>query len=105
MFISDTEPSSVILSQTKYSHSLKNWKHAPKVPPKKSWNQKGWCKKKRKLPILKTENFDKSTEVDRYLIGYMGPRGISVWSTSSDTDQVPVVEIRKRNFYIILNRV
>ena len=80
MRISGTEPSSVILSQTKY---LKRRKVCPKSAETSS-SHKGWCNKPTKLQFLSilirriltlsnATNQPKSTVE----LGYMCPRGLS----------------------------
>ena len=80
MRISGTEPSSVILSQTKKYQKLK--KYAPKVP-KQAEAKKGWCNKPTKVQfqsiltrkILMLSKRYESTEVDRRTWLHV-PRGL-----------------------------
>ena len=91
MRISGTEPSSVILSQTKL---LKSWKSdVQKVPKEAKAKRDGVINPQNYNfhQILKTENFDalkryESTEVDRRTWLHV-PSGTH-WSNSSDTHQV-----------------
>ena len=80
MRISDNEPSSVILSQTKL---LQSWNDCPKVS-KPSWSQKGWCNKPTKLQflsilILKILMFSNATNQPKSPVelSYMCPRGLT----------------------------
>ena len=90
MRISDTEPSSVILSQTMNFKKLKS--DYPTVPKQAEAKRDGVITHKITISNnFNTENFDalkrhESTEVDRrtWLHVYPG----TLWSTSSDTHQV-----------------
>ena len=90
MRISGIEPSSVILSQTKY---FKDWKVMPKSA-ETSLSQKGWCNKPTKLQfqsilpqkILMLLNATNQPKFDRRTLLHV-PSG-TLWSTSSDTHQV-----------------
>ena len=82
MRISATEPSSVILSQTKFFKKLKS--DALKLPKQAKLSLRGWCNKPTKLQfrsiltqkilmLSNATNQPKSTVE----LGYMCPRGLS----------------------------
>ena len=87
-----TEPSSVILSQTKKFKKMKS--DAPKVPKQAKAKRDRWCNKPTKLQfqsiltrkILMLSKRYESTEVERRTWLHV-PSG-TPWSTSSDTRQV-----------------
>ena len=99
MRISGTEPSSVILSQTKKFKILEVVQKSAKTIK----HQKGWCNKPTILQfqwILKAEHFMlskryKSTEVDHRT--WLHVSSGTPWSTSSVTHKE--VEIQKRDFF------